>query len=118
LAGGSHTIAGMSWVSLCALDELEEGQGKYVEIDGFRLAVFRQGESVHVMDDECPHAGGSLASGFIDDGCAVCPLHFWAFNLNTGELRNGMGCTIRTYPTRLEPREGESPLVQADLPIY
>src|SRR5687767_13223763 len=65
----------MSWTSLCELGELEEGQGKYVEIGGFQLAVFKQGEQVYVIDNYCPHAGGNLAGGFVEDGCAVCPWH-------------------------------------------
>ena len=31
----------MSWTSLCELNELKPGEGKYVEIDGFQLAVFQ-----------------------------------------------------------------------------
>lgn len=108
----------MSWTSLCALEDLNEGQGKYVEIDGFQLAVFLHEGQVYVMDDQCPHAGGSLASGFVDNGCAVCPLHFWPFELKTGEFQGGMGAKVHTYPTRLLNREGQSPLVQADLPTF
>ncbi len=81
----------MSWVSLCRLDELEEGQGRYVEVDGFKLAVFLNAGEVSVMDNTCPHAGASLASGFVEQGCVVCPLHLWAFNLRTGELPDHRG---------------------------
>ena len=69
----------MSWTSLCELAELEEGKGKYVQIDGFQLAVFLDRGRVYVIDNTCPHAGGNLAAGFVEDGCAVCPRHFWAF---------------------------------------
>ena len=71
----------MSWTSLCEISELREGKGHYVEIDGFQLAVFLYGESVYVMDNYCPHAGGNLAAGFVQDGCAVCPWHYWPFRL-------------------------------------
>ena len=108
----------MSWTSLCELDELTEGQGRYVEIDGFRLAVFLVEGEVRVIDDTCPHAGASLAQGFVDGDCVVCPVHFWAFSLEWGELRNSPACRISTYPTRLLNREGQPTLVQADLPIY
>jgi nitrite reductase (NADH) small subunit len=108
----------MSWVSLCELSELPEGRGKYVEIDGFQLAVFKSGEQVYALDNMCPHAGGSLAEGDIEEGCAVCPWHGWSFHLENGQLRDTPGVAITTYKTRLLPRDGGMILVQADLPKY
>ena len=108
----------MSWTSLCELTELKPGEGKYVEIDGFQLAVFIQDEKVHVLDNTCPHAGGSLAGGEIEDGCVLCPWHHWAFRLDNGQLRDMPGVVISTYPTRLLEREGKPIIVQADLPIF
>jgi len=110
----------MSWTSLCELDELEEDQGKYVEIGGFHLAVFLHQGAVYVIDNYCPHAGGNLAGGYVDeDGCAVCPWHAWAFRLNNGQLRDSPGVAVSTYKTRLVRRpEGKPTLVQADLLIF
>jgi nitrite reductase (NADH) small subunit/3-phenylpropionate/trans-cinnamate dioxygenase ferredoxin subunit len=108
----------MSWASLCEIDELTEGEGKYVEIGGFQLAVFLQAGKVYVIDNYCPHAGGNLAGGKIEDGCAVCPWHRWAFHLDNGQLRGVPGVKISTYPVRLLEREGRPTLAQADLPIY
>jgi nitrite reductase (NADH) small subunit len=108
----------MSWTSLCELSELKEGCGKYVEIDGFHLALFLHAGQPRVLDDLCPHAGGSLATGFIDNDNVVCPLHYWSFHVETGQMPDAPQCAIRTYPTRLLERPGRPPLVQADLPIY
>ena len=107
----------MPWTSLCQLDDLQEAKGKYVEIDGFQLAVFLNNGQVSVMDNYCPHAGGNLAGGFVEDGCAVCPWHSWAFRLDNGQLRDSPGCTVKTYKTRLIDYAGGK-LVQADLPMY
>ncbi len=107
----------MAWVSLCELSELTEGQGKYVEIDGFELAVFLHEGQARAIDNACPHAGASLAAGYVDNGCVICPMHYWAFSVTTGEMPNAPGVRISTYPTRLFEREGQSPLVQADLPM-
>jgi nitrite reductase/ring-hydroxylating ferredoxin subunit len=106
----------MSWTSLCELGELTEGQGKYVEIDGFQLAVFLDKGRVFAMDNCCPHAGGNLSGGPVVDGCAVCPWHYWAFRLDNGELRDMPGVNVRTYTTRLFDFHGKR-FVQADLPM-
>jgi nitrite reductase (NADH) small subunit len=107
----------MTWVSLCELDELKEGQGKFAEIDGFQLAVFLHEGRPYVIDNECPHAGGSLAGGEVREGCAVCPWHYWAFDLVTGRIKGTPGVRIDTYPTRLLERPGRPTLVQAQLPM-
>jgi nitrite reductase (NADH) small subunit len=108
----------MSWTSLCEISELTEGKGRYVEIDGFQLAVFLSAGNVSVMDNHCPHAGGNLAGGYVEEGCAVCPWHFWAFKLENGQLRDSPGVVVKTYPVRVLKREGHADLVQANLPIY
>ena len=107
----------MAWTTLCGLDELTEGAGKYVEIDGHQLAVFLHNGQPHVIDNYCPHAGGSMAGGYVEDDCAVCPWHNWPFRLGTGELKGSPAVTIDVYPTRLVEREGAAPMVQADLPV-
>jgi len=107
----------MAWTSLCNLDELEEGRGKYVEIDGFQLAVFLDGGAISVIDNTCPHAGGNLAAGYVDEGCAVCPWHNWAFRLDTGEMRDSPGVIVTKYAVRVLEYKGQQ-LVQAELPTY
>ncbi len=108
----------MGWTSLCEVGELTEGLGKYVEVGGFQLAVFLDDGKPHVIDNYCPHAGGNLAGGYLDEGCAVCPWHHWAFRLDNGELRDMPGVTLTTYRVRHLERDGKPTLIQADLPIY
>lgn len=103
---------------MCELSELVEGQGKYVEIGGFQLAVFLFKGKPRVLDNECPHAGGDLFHGWIEAGCVVCPLHCWPFNLENGQLRDSPGVTVRVYAVRMLERAEKPTLVQADLPIY
>jgi NAD(P)H-dependent nitrite reductase small subunit len=107
----------MPWTSLCDLSELTEGHGKYVEIDGFQLAVFLSNGHPYALDNTCPHAGGPLSDGIVDDGCAVCPWHDWRFKLDSGQLCDASHITISTYKTRLLERPDKPTLVQADLPM-
>lgn len=105
----------MNWTTLCEIEELAEKEGRYVEIDGYRLAVFVNGGVPYAMDDRCPHAGASLSSGVVMFNCAICPAHGWAFELKDGVLRGGIGEMVRTYPTRVHEYKGRK-LVQAQLP--
>src|SRR4051794_35762266 len=108
----ARILALMSWTSLCELQELKEGEGRYVEIGGFQLAVFLDKGKVFVIDNYCPHAGGNLAGGFVEDGHAVCPWHYWSFRLDNGQLRDSPNCKVASYNTRLFERENHPTLVQ------
>jgi UDP-MurNAc hydroxylase len=54
-----------------------------VEVDGKRYAV----------DRYCPHQGGDLTRGWIEEGrFLTCPRHQWQFDLeNDGEARRNAG---------------------------
>jgi nitrite reductase/ring-hydroxylating ferredoxin subunit len=52
----------------------------------------------------CPHAGGDLACGWIEDGRIVCPLHSLAFDPHTGASSCAALKALRTYP--VEVRDG------------
>jgi len=106
----------MAWTTLCSLHDLSEGAAKYVEVPGYQLAVFLHGGRPHTLDNYCPHAGGSMAGGYVDDGCAVCPWHNWPFRLDNGNLKGSDAVTIGVYPTRVVPDTDGSAIVQADLP--
>jgi nitrite reductase (NADH) small subunit len=111
-------LGSMAWVSLCRLDELSEGSGKYVEIDGYQLAVFLHDGKPYVIDNHCPHAGGSLSGGTVEHGCAVCPWHQWAFHLENGQMPGRPLVQVKAYKVRLLERPDQRPLVQAELPMY
>ena len=115
LAHVGNATFDMAWTSLCELSELKEGEGKYCEEGGYRLAVFLHNGAPYVIDNECPHAGGDMSGGWVDDaGCAVCPWHAWSFELCSGKLKGSQAVGVSTYPVRTLDHEGKT-LVQAEL---
>ena len=56
-------------VSIIPLNRCVVNGGTFVPVRGFELAVFRltDPERVYVLDNSCPHAGGNLAGGEIED---------------------------------------------------
>ena len=106
----------MQWISICERAGLREGEGKYVEVEGFCLAVFLHEGTVRVLDNACPHAGANLAGGYISEGCVVCPKHGWPFRLDNGQLRDTPGVNVDTYPVRLLEQEDGPAMIQVQLP--
>ena len=91
------------WADLCPLTDVPaQGAGKYVACKNNSLAVFRQGEEVRVIEDTCPHAGGSLSSGFIRDGVVHCPWHGWPFSLKDGVCPDNPGIKVKAFEARVQ----------------
>lgn len=90
------------WVPLMPLAELPtDGAGATIETEGHRLAVFHVEGAVHVLDDECPHAGASLGAGVCADGDVTCPWHGWHFRLSDGENTDGLPERVAAYAARV-----------------
>lgn len=71
-------------------------------LSGARLCVGRSGEQFFAIDDTCPHAGGSLTEGMLDEDLVICPLHAYAFEIATGRCIDEESCSVSTYPVRVE----------------
>jgi nitrite reductase (NADH) small subunit len=73
------------FVRICSESELPpEGDVAEFTIQGRPLCVARIGGAVAVLDGTCPHEGGPLGEGIVEDGRVVCPWHGYAFDVHTG----------------------------------
>jgi nitrite reductase/ring-hydroxylating ferredoxin subunit len=93
------------WVNLGQLEECRPGRGSVHEAAGLRLAVFKSGDDVVALSDRCPHAGGSLGQGWIEDGEVVCPLHHWRYRLADGRCTTMSGEGVHRFPVELRGNE-------------
>ncbi len=93
------------WVSVGRIDEIPPGRGRTYEASGLRVALFLFGESVIALSDRCPHEGGSLGQGWVEEGEAVCPLHRWRFKLKDGRCMTMRGHGVHRFPA--EVRDGQ-----------
>jgi nitrite reductase/ring-hydroxylating ferredoxin subunit len=61
------------------------GEVKEVAVGGGRLVCLANVDGdLCATDNTCPHWGGPLGQGKIQDGMLVCPWHGWTFDLQTG----------------------------------
>lgn len=95
----------MNWYKVAQVSDLLPGEGKTVEpLPGRPIALFNNGRIFQAIDNTCPHRGGSLGNGRLQNNCVVCPLHQWTFNLATGENIRNPQVKLRIYPVQI--REG------------
>src|SRR3954451_8804851 len=92
------------WVAVCRVDELVSGRGRTCQAGGLALAVIRAGEAIVALTDRCPHAGGSLGQGWVEDDEIVCPLHRWRFRLGDGRCSTVRGENVPRF--QAEVRDG------------
>lgn len=57
------------------------------------------------LDNRCPHQGGPLGEGSIENGLLRCPWHGWDFNPCTGQSPGGHDDSIITYDIKIEEDE-------------
>jgi NAD(P)H-dependent nitrite reductase small subunit len=90
------------FVSVAKFSELEPGTGKEVEVNGVSIALFKIDGAVYAISNACPHRGGPLAAGPVEGHVVSCPLHFWDFDIITGEFTTNPEIRLATYPVQVE----------------
>lgn len=90
------------WTDLGPLDDFPPGAPVLRKDEGGRrFACVRDGDTVHALDDRCPHQGYPLSQGEVKNGVLTCAWHNWKFALATGACTFG-GEPVRRYATRVE----------------
>ncbi len=102
----SATAVGMAQaqaakVRVCGVHELSEGGCRVVSVRGQQLAVFRVDGQIVAIDAQCPHEGGPLQDGMIEQGCIVCPWHNYKFDLASGRCQTEPDLKVNRYPTSI-----------------
>ena len=83
--------------------ELNFAPNNLLELDvaGKKICVAK-GKELYACTAKCPHAGGIIADGFIDDlNIITCPLHRYKFSLLNGRNVSGEGYFLKTYPVQI-----------------
>ena len=99
------------WTGVCELDDIPDGRGLPVTVKGTEVARMRDGDAVFGVGNLCPHRGGQIGDGTVEDGRAICPLHSWDFDLRTGISPFNPEDRIPTYEVRVR---GDRVEVNAD----
>jgi pyruvate oxidase len=70
---------------------------------GRALCVTRTSGGYGVLDNRCPHQGGPLGDGHIENGYVICPWHGYEYHPCTGSPPPGFGDAATGY--RVEERD-------------
>ena len=87
-----------AWFRVADRDGLDDGRVKSVTVDRRTIALCRIGERFGALDNRCPHQGGPLGEGSIENGWLRCPWHGYDFDPLTGRSPEGLDDAVATFP--------------------
>ncbi|WP_211879663.1 Rieske (2Fe-2S) protein [Pseudarthrobacter albicanus] len=91
--------------NLGPVDQIPFGEGRAFGVDGEQVAVFRLRDgTLRALSAVCPHRGGPIADGTIDQRVVMCPLHQNAFELDTGCSTTGAE-PLRSYEVHTDAEQ-------------
>jgi nitrite reductase/ring-hydroxylating ferredoxin subunit len=75
----------MAFIKVGALSSLPPGSVMEVILGDDSYAICNQNGELHALWGICPHAGGPIGQGALQENSIVCPWHEWSYNCSTGE---------------------------------
>src|SRR4051794_25785627 len=78
------TITAESWHQVDPQDVPDEGRVRSVTVDGRSIALTRCAGRLGALENHCPHQGGPLGEGSIEQGLLRCPWHGYDYDPVTG----------------------------------
>jgi nitrite reductase/ring-hydroxylating ferredoxin subunit len=96
-------VSEAAWVVVAAVEALPPGAAVSRRVGpDTEVAVFNVDGELYAVDGACPHRGGPLAEGVVRDGVVTCPLHWYRFDVRTGEhVGNGPRLRVACHPLRV-----------------
>lgn len=88
------------WVTVATAGDVPPGAAICALAGDGEVAVFNLDGELVAVEARCLHKGGALAEGHVSDGAVTCPLHWWRYDLRTGERLGAPDLRLACYPVR------------------
>ena len=88
---------GRKYYYLDDISNFQEGKGYCRTVHDVPLAVFKTEGKVIAMSNKCPHQGGPLCEGRVENGFVVCPWHGRKFGVHDGKAPNELYEGVKYY---------------------
>ena len=93
------------WIRAASLANIQSTGCTVVQVQGQTLAIVRDRDRLHVIDNRCPHMGFPLDRGSVSDGILTCHWHHARFDLCTGGTFDQWADDVRAYPVDIRGDE-------------
>lgn len=89
------------FVTVAKVGDIPDQEGRAFKVNDVMVAVFNDGGEYRAIDDMCPHAGASLASGFYEKDTVTCPWHAWRFKTDDGTFCDNPRLKVDVFEVRV-----------------
>jgi pyruvate oxidase len=93
----AREVPGGRWHQVSAVDVPGEGRVRSATVDGRSIALTRCGSTLGALENHCPHQGGPLGEGSIENGLLRCPWHGYDYDPLTGQSPGTFGDAVDVY---------------------
>lgn len=87
-----------SWYRVAPADLPDEGRVSTSVVDGRSVALTRCAGRLGALENRCPHQGGPVGEGSIENGWLRCPWHGYDYDPGTGLPPEGFTDAVTSYP--------------------
>lgn len=91
----------LEWHKAAELDEFDDGQVRSCPAGLKTVALTKLNGTYGAIDNRCPHQGGPLGQGTLENDKIRCPWHGFDFDPFTGEAAGGPDFDVPTYPVQV-----------------
>jgi len=92
-----------NWHRVDPSDVPDEGRVRSVVVGGRPVALTRCGQQLGALENRCPHQGGPLGEGSIENGWLRCPWHGYDYDPLTGTPPAGFSDGVTSFPVEERP---------------
>ncbi len=92
----------MNFIKVATKSEIAPGTSKRIEVNDKEIALFNLDGNFYAINEICPHRGGPLSEGFVEEGVLTCPWHGWQFQLASGECLTDPSTCQTKYEVKVE----------------
>ena len=74
------------FIKVAVTGDVPANQGKLVEVEGKKIALFNLEGKYYAIDNTCTHRGGPLSEGELQGDEVTCPWHGAKFKVTSGDV--------------------------------
>jgi NAD(P)H-dependent nitrite reductase small subunit len=92
----------IKFIKVLKTEYLPIGKSAIVLVGDQEIAVFNYKDEYFAVSNKCPHKGGPLGEGRVQEGIVICPNHEWRFELKTGNSMQNPEMKCGVFPVRIK----------------
>ena len=90
------------YVRVAETAAMAPGDRRTASVGRYEIALFNVDGEFFALENACPHQGGPIVDGWVEEKTVTCPWHAWCFDLRSGKMTLGDFATIPRFDVRVE----------------